>query len=180
MNPQSDDVLKKINEQIVKDAIKEEEELSQAFRKGIFFMPELALAYAAGKAIAKALAATYPNESVAWTREERIGPDGPSDLIISGVGWRKLVIEFKVSQGDSDYLADIAKLKRLDPAKYIRVFCALCDVKESDLPIDARIQAVERDSSVKRIGDLTAFRTKHLAYVGNIYCVLGVWAILLT
>jgi hypothetical protein len=129
------DMIYSINDNIfniIKRVIKQEEaELKALCGKGIFFMPEIALAYAIGKEIYINRELVFGNNDVEWLREvtfDKAG--GPSDLVFKlptyddkYLFWN---IEFKVADTKDSYLNDINKLKRL-PDDHEGLFCAITD-----------------------------------------------------
>lgn len=92
-------------------AYEEDQWLLEHCNEGIFFMPELALAYASGKAVIEKKTEIFGQTKVRWIREQNVGAGGPSDLIFDlGDNDVKIVVEFKMRSGVDGYLADIRKL----------------------------------------------------------------------
>ncbi len=161
--------------------LNEEEELAQ-IDKGIFFAPELSLAYQIGKAIYKDREKIFnlPGNRIQWARELNLDNGGPSDIVFeieheSGDS-TYYVIEIKLRDTIDSYQRDINKLKLLD-FKHNKLFCALIDTfdKENDL----RIKRFEDDNfgGLNRVDDFVIFKTKQDWYKKDVYCVLGLWTI---
>ena len=91
-------------------------------------MPEIAFAYACGKAVMGKKTEIFGQTKVKWIREQKVEGGGPSDLIFDLPDDEvKIVVEFKMRSQDYKYLADIKKLINLKGTKYVRIFCALVD-----------------------------------------------------
>jgi len=67
------DILKKIAETIGYVAVTEDAELRRIAGEGIFLMPELAFAYACGKAIMKNKHEIFGDIIPEWKRENKLG-----------------------------------------------------------------------------------------------------------
>ena len=129
------DMIYTINDNIfnvIKRVILQEEiTLKTLCDKGIFFVPEIALAYAIGKEIYINRELIFGNNDVEWLREvtfDKAG--GPSDLVFKlptfddkNLFWN---IEFKIAGTKESYLNDINKLRRL-PNDHEALFCAITD-----------------------------------------------------
>jgi len=111
--------------------IQEEITLKNLCNKGIFFMPEIALAYAIGKEIYINRELVFGNNEVEWLREVTFqDAGGPSDLVFRLPTFDKNYlywnIEFKIAGTKDSYINDIKKLKRL-PIDHEGLFCAITD-----------------------------------------------------
>lgn len=105
-----------------------EKELAQ-YKKGIFFAPELHIAFEIGKALFKERRNVFGTEEVKWHREVDLKNGGPSDLVFEANN-EKIVFEFKVSDTSQSYEKDINKLERLSESNEFirhRFFIALVD-----------------------------------------------------
>lgn len=174
--------LKEIADIFVKVAKDEDRRLNELCGEGIFFMPELAYAYACGKAVMEKKVEIFGQKKIKWIREDKVGEGGPSDLIIDLPDDEvKIVVEFKIRSRDDRYLADIKKLINLKGTKNIRIFCALVDRLTKDNRPDPRIvnlvQSATSESVTLRplIESFPEFPTKQHWYVGDTNCVVGVW-----
>lgn len=153
---------------------------------GVFFMPEVAFAYAVGKEMALRASVRFPDEDVEWRRETDIGGGGATDLIMTVGEQRPLVVEFKMSQPWPKYVADVAKLKRIhdrDP-EHDLAFCALVDANQEAGADDVRITEFERavpteqGVRMERVGPLVLFPTRSPRYSSRLTAVLGVWHVI--
>jgi hypothetical protein len=163
-------------------AHEEEKWLFNKLEEGIFFMPELAFAYACGKAVMGKKTEIFGQTKVKWIREQRIGESGPSDLIFDLPDDDvKIVVEFKMRSRSDRYLADIKKLTNLKSSKNVLIFCALVDRLTADNKPDPRIvnlvQLAGSESITLRplIEPFPEFPTKQHWCVGDTNCVVGVW-----
>lgn len=169
--------------QIFSDVAYEEDKwLFNKYEEGIFFMPELAYAYACGKAVMEKKMEIFGQKKIKWIREEKIGEGGPSDLIFDLPDDDvKIVVEFKMRSRDDSYLADIKKLIHLKGTKYVRIFCALVDRLTKDNKPDLRIVNLVQSAASEfitlrpLIEPFPEFPTKQHWYVGETNCVVGVW-----
>ena len=173
-----DSILLSIHKEIISFAKTEDQFLSNHLNKGIFFMPEIAFVYGVGKAIMSKYKEIFLDHKVEWLREIRLEKGGPCDLIFDVENAGKIVIEFKVRSTLEAYSQDVQKLKYLIGDNATRLFCALSNVFEKDLPADLRIKRLEDEysSSIQRVGDLYNFPTWDV-YAHPIYCVIGFWKI---
>jgi hypothetical protein len=92
--------------------------------KGIFFAPELHLAFECGKSITAERQNIWGQEKFEWKREVKFDNYGLADLYFKGEN-KGIVIEFKILQTIDTYIGDIEKLKKLDNEKYERFFCVI-------------------------------------------------------
>ena len=173
--------LKKIAETIHHVAMREDVELSELVNEGIFFVPELAFAYAVGKKIMDNRETIFDGEPVKWRREIDLGNGRPTDLVFEYDDGKRIAIEFKISGKESAYLGDIQKLLKLPAENTARIFCALVDAFEKEGRNDARVQAVEKKLPDAQISPLLnpfpIFSTKQVRYQSPIVCVVGVWSV---
>lgn len=175
-------MLQKLLFKSIKDAILKEEEDLKNIDKGIFFAPELALAYLIGKSIfenRENIFNTSPDK-VLWKREVNLKNGGPSDIIFEVLdnsgSVTYYVIEVKLRDTVHAYQRDINKLKALD-GNHRKFFCALIDTFDKEN--DPRIKTLEEENSesVSRVDDFMIFKTNQDWYVKDIYCVVGFWEV---
>lgn len=176
-----DSILLSIRQEIISFVDAEERVLSTQFKKGIYFMPEIALVYGVGKAIVSNAKNIFPSRQVEWSREIQVGEDGPCDLVLDVIGGGQIVLEFKTMHRKYEsYEHDIVKLKNLVGDQRTRLFCALSYVYEKKAPEgDERIQQLEHNhaTSIRRIGNLHNFAT-WVNYTGErVHCVIGLWEV---
>ena len=155
----------------------EDRELS-AFGKGILYVPELAFAYLAAKAIVSRKSEIFDTSTVDWLPETGLGGPGRSDLVFRPAAGRAVVVEFKMNRGREDYVADLRKLQSLGTS-YDRLFCGVLGASSDGIDTDPRIVAVEHvpDIPVRRVYAFESFETKQPSLVQSVCCVVGVWQI---
>lgn len=175
----------KIAETIVKVAIDVDKILYKIANEGIFFMPELAFAYAVGKAVMEKKTDIFCGRKITWCREESLGNGGPTDLIFKYEEGEKgcIAIEFKLRDTDESYGKDLDKLSNLDSnVPTTRIFCALIDVYEDfeRRKKDARLILMENYDKAHLV-PLTKqrieFKTTQSRHGSDISCVVGVWVV---
>lgn len=104
----------KLFETIVEVAKNENEELTQKFGKGIYFMPELAFAYLCGKSIMMKQNTIFNGAEYSWVREKEYKRYGVADLVLETKTYNpEIVIEFKMDDTYHNYLKDVEKLRSL-------------------------------------------------------------------
>lgn len=163
---------------IIEVARREDNALSELANEGIFHMPELAFAYECGKAIMAQQSMLFAGNTPKWVREKNLGNGGPTDLLFEFSDGKRIAIEFKLRDTSNKYIKDIKKLSRLNDDVTLRIFCALVDVFESELPDDGRQKAVEsfEDESVEVI-QKESFPTKQSWYQSQVHCVAALWTV---
>ncbi len=151
--------LNKLAETIF-DVIKAEHEDLEKHGEGIFFCPELALAYLIGKKIDENKRNVFGTEKkVIWQRERDLGNGGPSDIIFADADNGHipvLVIEVKIRSRSDLYRGDIEKLIKLNEEYPCckKIFCALVDVFKDGNKRDGRVDTIDEwvsNHKVKRI-----------------------------
>jgi hypothetical protein len=159
-------------------AFNENKSLENLVGEGIFYMPELAFSCLCGMEIMKNKKAIFGDDDVVWQREINVGNGGPSDSVFSLKDGSKLVIEYKIATDYYAYMSDILKLGRLDDPKFTKIFCALVDTFDKNLPDDGRqIKLTEaNEHSVEQLFQ-RSFPTKLNKYVNPLSCVVGLWAV---
>lgn len=151
-----------------------EDELFQMDEKGIYFAPELYVAFSIGKDVFQNREYIFGTNSVKWLRETDLGNGGPSDIIFE-VDRTNTVIELKLRDNIYAYKADIEKLKRL-PENTCKFFCVLLDSFSENN--DARLINLELEyqNQIKRIGH-HAFPTWNDWYAKKIFCNINLYQI---
>lgn len=168
-----------------KVAKEEDEKLNILCGEGIFFMPELAFAYACGKAVMEKKTEIFGETIVKWVREQDFGGGGPSDLVFTLTDEKKIVVEFKMRAKLDNYMADIKKLERFDSSSNARIYCALLDPftdHHTDNIHDTRIDQiesteVETSPLIRLITPFPYFRTRQSWYKKEVSCVVAVWSV---
>ncbi|OCH29970.1 hypothetical protein A6E13_19095 [Aliivibrio fischeri] len=170
--------INRIAQIICSVAESENKELSDISQEGIFHMPELAFAYECGKAIIKESKSIFGETTVEWCRECDLKNGGPTDLVFKLGSGYTIAIEFKLRDTTTAYQNDIEKLGRIKEEKCIRLFCALVDVFNHQLPDDGRQVYIEclPNYQVKPLHKVT-FDTKQSRYVKPVSCVACVWEV---
>ncbi len=122
----ADELTTKICSSITDTVSRIDNELKTTDNKGIFFAPELHIAFECGKAITISGQSIWGQRPYKWKRETKFENYGLADLVfVCDNGDKGLVIEFKILQTIDAYMSDIDKLKRLDGVKFERMFCAI-------------------------------------------------------
>lgn len=159
----------------VKSTINEiENNLHESNKTGVFFSPELYVAFCIGKDIAKRRELIFGTTNIEWQREIDLGNGGPSDIIFKN-NENYTVIELKLRGTYDSYKADIEKLKRLKiPSK--KYFCVLLDsfTKNNDVRL-LKLEQEYKDRLTK-IGHYS-FPTWNNWYQRQIYCNLNLYRI---
>ncbi|KAB7530795.1 hypothetical protein F8C76_04665 [Flagellimonas olearia] len=155
---------------------KEDSDLASLTGKGIFYAPELYLAFIVGKEIKREEASIF-GHSTEWIRETNFGNGGPTDFAFKA-GKRTYAFELKVRDNYHSYASDIEKLNQLDD-NYDKFFVALVDSWESKKDLDERILSLENQfpGQLNRINDFRSFPTLQDRYKGKVCCTLAVWKI---
>ncbi len=162
------DLNSKLLLQTITKVINHVENELRELNKGIFFAPELYLAFEVGKALYAERMNVFGKERIEWLRETNLGNGGPSDLIFK-IGEEYIVFEFKISSTSYSYEKDIEKLKMLSNLKEFkghRVFVALIDHFPGKG--DARIEFLEK-YPFKRINK-ESMKTYYSRYSGVVDC----------
>jgi len=157
----------------------EEAFLKQTSGGGIFFMPELAYAYACGKAVMVDSNRIFGNVNVAWEREVNLGLGGPSNLVFKLPSNYRIVVEFKMRDTLAGYVKEIRKLNRLTDSQTAGIFCVLAD-PFSDETSDKRVAQVEAEAGCKMtplLHPFPRFPTKQDRYSGEISCLVAAWSV---
>ncbi len=155
--------------------IQEDKELTSLTDQGIFYAPELYIAFIIGKEIKKNDAIIF-GQPTKWIRETDFGNGGPTDLAFLTVN-KTYVFELKLRDTIDAYSADIDKLKKLG-STYSKYFIALVDSWDTDRDHDTRIVTLEnKHQDLIRISTFTSFPTKQVWYKRQICCMVGLWTL---
>lgn len=159
--------------EITRRVIEREEDELSSINEGIYWMPELALAYAIGKEIKR----LHPD--AVWAREfSPPGYQGIADLFINGI-----LVEIKLRSTMDAYKRDIVKLKDLSltyqgtsplEVKH-KVFLCLADAFENQ--VDGRFKEIEEMANASQVGKYFHFPTKQNWYSTKVYCKVGMWEV---
>jgi hypothetical protein len=155
----------------------EDQDLLTLCDQGIFFMPELAYAFAVGRQVMACKTELFPAaSSVTWQREIVLNATGPTDLVLTLEPVGKVLIEFKVSGKAPSYVSDVDKLLRTG-GDDLRIFCALIDYI-GDPDERPSILARERPSEVALIVEpIPGFPTRHGGYAHPTTCLVASWLV---
>lgn len=160
---------------LLETIIKEDLELTNLTGSGIFYAPELYIAFVLGKEIKRNEKLIFNQEST-WIRETDFGKSGPTDFAFKIKG-STFAFELKIRANLFSYKADIEKLKLLKTG-YEGYFIALIDTWETDKENDPRILSLEREyADLKRVSEFISFNTNQTRYKKQICCTLGLWKI---
>lgn len=149
-------------------------ELRQLNNTGIFFAPELYIAFCLGRDIYKNRDRIFGTSDVKWLRETNLGNGGPSDICFE-VENRKVVFELKLRDTSHAYNADVEKLKRLTEIEE-KFFCVLLDKIKDD---DGRLLNLVSmsQSAINNVGQYN-FPTWNNWYSSNVSCSLNLFKVL--
>jgi len=152
----------------------EDKELTKLTGQGIFFAPELHVAFILGKEIKKNDTEIFGHNNVEWLRETTFGDTGPSDFAFKADD-KIHVFELKLRDTDKAYFEDIEKLKKLDNS-FEKYFLALVDSWEKDKDKDPRIISLEKKyPELTRVSKIKGFSTNQDRYKSKICCTVGLW-----
>ena len=160
---------------ILDTVLRIENNLKSINSKGIFFAPEMHLAFEVGKELFKKRIHIFGDNDIEWIREMNLGNGGPSDLILQSEN-DTYVFEFKISDTWNSYERDIAKLKALKTSgnnSFHKFFIALVDHFPGKK--DGRLDFLE-NSDFTCLGS-NSFSTKFSSYKSDVNCFLGVYQV---
>lgn len=144
---------------------------------GIFHMPELAFAYECGKQIMQNANEIFEGNIPEWCRELVLDKSaGPTDLVFAFEDEQKIAIEFKMRDTEYAYTGDLDKLSNIKDNNVTRIFCAIVDTMEKDLPYDGRVLKIENDERTEKLY-INSFKTNQTWYASSVYASIGVWKI---
>lgn len=155
---------------------KEDSDLASLTGRGIFYSPELYIAFIIGKEIKRNENSIF-GQYVEWIRETDFGNGGPTDFAFK-TEEKTYAFELKIRDTHHSYSSDIEKLKKLE-SSYEKYFVALVDSWESQKEKDSRILWLEDNynKQLTKINSFKSFLTKQDRYKGNICCTLAIWKI---
>ena len=159
---------------IKKTVLKIEEELLHINKTGVFFAPELYIAFCVGKDIMQNQQQIFNTTNVKWCREIDLNNGGITDIMFE-IGNKQIVIEVKIRDDIHSYKRDIEKLNRLKTNSQ-KFFCVLLDsFAETN---DKRLIELENfyGNSISKIGQ-HAFPTWDVIYKKQIFCNLNLYLI---
>ena len=141
---------------------------------GIYFAPELYIAFCIGKDIIKNQKPIFNATNAEWLRETNLGNGGLTDIIFR-VNDMYSIIELKIRDTVHSYKADIEKLKRLK-LNAQKFFCVLVDSFE--MTNDNRLIELEKENSdtILKVGHF-AFPTWNNYYKKQIFCLINLYSI---
>jgi len=145
-------------------------------RIGIFNMPELGFAYECGKQIMQNANEIFEGNIPEWSRETQLENGGLTDLVFSFNDGTKIAIEFKMRDTSDAYISDIKKLSEIKNNQVTKIFCAIVDTMEKDLPYDGRVRNINEDERTKELY-LESFKTNQSWYKSNVYALIGLWIV---
>jgi hypothetical protein len=161
-------------ETIKKTIIDIESDLNIVNKSGVFFAPELYVAFCIGKEVYKNRNIIFGTDKVEWIREANLGNGGPSDICFK-VDNKNVVIELKLRSTSEAYESDIQKLSRLNTNDE-KFFCVLVDKINDN---DGRLINLAAISGNKIINvGQHDFLTLYSAYKSKTYCDLNLFRVL--
>ena len=153
----------------------EDQELTELTGNGIFYAPELYIAFKLGKNIKKAEKSIF-NQEVTWMRETNFENGDPTDFAFK-VNNLTYAFELKLRDNLYAYKADVEKLNLLG-SKFQKYFLALVDTWQTEKENDSRITNLENDfPELRRISEFVSFNTKQNRYKKQVCCTVGLWKI---
>ncbi|MDX2190326.1 MAG: hypothetical protein SFY32_10710 [Bacteroidota bacterium] len=159
---------------IVKSVLEIDNTLKNANNTGIFFAPELYVAFHLGLDITNNKSYIFNDyTTLEWCRETNLGNGGPSDILYKIDSKYNTVIELKIRQDYYSYEADIEKLLKL-PSNMNRYFCVLVDSFSNQN--DARITKLFEKYEMEKIGSFD-FETWNERYVKQVYCIINLFKV---
>lgn len=161
--------------EVISSEVRRIDEELREYDKGVFFVPELHLAFEIGKALYRSREEVFGAAAIEWLREINLGNGGPSDLIFRS-GEELVVFEFKIGSTSHAYRKDIEKLQKLstiDSFKGYTYFVALID-RFPDKG-DSRIDYLESLNGSHLLID--SFNVNYKTYKGSIDCILALYEV---
>lgn len=149
-----------------------EADLKKANATGIYFSPELYVAFCIGKEISRNSQSIFGTNNATWLREVDLGNGGPSDIVFK-TNDHLTVLELKLRGTFDAYKADLEKLKRLKmPCD--RIFCVGVDCFSATN--DDRITRIEQEyaAEIHKIGHFS-FPTWNNWYQRQVYFNLNLY-----
>ena len=184
--------IENIAKKIIEVAEKENQQLMAIAKSGanskigIFHMPELAFAYECGKQIMQDANKIFGDNIPEWCRELDLGNGGPTDLVFAFSDGRKIAIEFKMRDTGDAYRKDLLKLSNIKDHNVTRIFCAIIDTLEKDLPYDGRVTRINafhemgfqvENALPSETNEFITFKTNQTWYTSNVSALVGIWVL---
>jgi hypothetical protein len=161
---------------IIKDTVDNiDRELKEIADKGIFFAPELHIAFECGQKIFNDRDKIWRDCQYDWKRETKYENYGLADLVFEprDKANKEYVIEFKVLQTLDQYLRDIEKLKKLPTEKYERFFCAILGFFKNQE--GQHINELKKYDGLELISASNAQQTWQMNYKENLFYSTTIW-----
>jgi len=157
-----------------------DKELESLNGSGIFFAPELYIAFLIGKEITRNKEIIFGSKDIVWDRERDLGNGGPSDIVFENIRGEKseitAVFEFKLRDTVDAYKKDINKLLLLNKPDCRKFFCVLLD--SFSKANDDRLKNLEKEySSQLKLIDKTSFPVNQDWYRKQVYCILNLYEV---
>lgn len=71
---------------------------------------------------------------------------------------------------------DLEKLSNIKDNNITRIFCAIVDTMEKDLPYDGRVTKINDDLRTEKLY-MNSIKTKQTWYESEVYALIGIWKI---
>ncbi len=150
-------------------------ELNTANDTGVFFAPELYIAFCIGRDIYKNRLNIFGTQDIKWLRETNLGNGGLSDISFKTAD-NHVVIELKLRDTRYAYQADIEKLKML-PATDEKYFCVLVDTIADKYDGRADYLKTKYENEIINVGH-HSFPTWDNWYSSEVHCHLNLYKLL--
>jgi hypothetical protein len=169
---------KKLYRTIFKTIKKESKILEKLVKQGIFFAPELYIAFLIGKSLKKNDEKIF-GEKVTWIRETTIkNSNGPVDFLFQG-NKKQYIFELKLRDTSHYYKKDIEKLIRLKEENRQLFFLALVDAWDVTDKIDPRIIELNKLSpNLKPVQEFKSFPILQSRYSQDQKCTVALWELI--
>ena len=150
-------------------------ELKTTNNTGVFFAPELYIAFCIGRDIYKDRLNIFGTHDIEWLREINLGNGGPSDISFKTAD-NHIVFELKLRDTGYAYQADIEKLKKL-PVTDEKFVCVLIDTIADKY--DGRVDYLKSkyENEIINVGN-HSFPTWNNRYSSKIDCHLNLYKLL--
>lgn len=155
-----------------------DEELKTIDNKGIFFAPELHIAFECGKTITSSGQNIWGQKNYKWRRETKFENYGLADLFFStDNGDKGVIIEFKILQTIDAYISDIEKLKKLDRERFEKYFCAILGFFENQQNEHIDKLNEKYGEEIELLNKTTPRETWSINYKGKIFYSTVLWKV---
>ncbi len=157
--------------------IQEDKELSNLVNYGIFYAPELYIAFILGKYIKKYEIEIF-GEKIKWERELKLSTNsGPTDFLFKTKN-TTYVFELKLRDTIDAYDADVKKLQKLTDKQYKKYFLALIDTWCLEQEDNRIVELEMKNKNLKRLHPFISFPTLQNWYKKPVCCTIGLWEVL--